>query len=169
MSKSHLYYHFDSKDELLAALFADRAGRILADKDLLFAGAEVLDDTLVEKVLDQGVARLMAAHPRFWRITVLECFRPGGRSDLAFGFLHRVSDDTMARFRRFGWDVDGEELASAVVWFVLLPVLSELLVGGERARVLGLDPAGQHAIFERQLAQVYTGYLARLRASGVTS
>ncbi|MBK9697260.1 MAG: TetR/AcrR family transcriptional regulator [Propionibacteriaceae bacterium] len=168
-SKSHLYYHFDSKDDLLAAVFTDRVEGILADKERMFAGKEELDDALVEKVLSEGVATLLASHANFLRIVVLECFRPGGRADLSFGVLRLVSDDSYARFRAFGLAVESEELISAITWFGLLPILAEMLIGGEAASALGLDPVRQHTIFERQMAEVYHGYLTRLRATSSTA
>lgn len=165
VSKSHLYYHFDSKDELLAELFAVRAEEILADKNWLFEGEDALTSDLMQKMLTEGIDRLLASHPRFLRIAVLECFRPGGRADLVFELLKAFSEDTVTRFRAYGIDVDAEELGSAITWFAVLPIFGELLVGGERARVLGLDPATQHLIFTRQLEQLYTTYLGRLTAA----
>jgi len=165
VSKSHLYYHFDSKDDLLEALFAARVAEILADKDELFADAAVLDDQLVERVLEEGTTRLLATHPGFFRIAVLECFRPGGRSDLAFSFLNGVTEDTLARFRRYGLDPNPAELRSAMTWFALLPILAELLIGGDRARILGLDEAREHRLFQGQLEHIYRGYLAQLWAA----
>jgi len=164
VSKSHLYYHFDSKDDLLEQLFAVRVAEILADKEELFADAPVLDDGLVDRVLRQGVASLLATHPDFLRIAVLECFRPGGRSDLAFRFLSGVTDDTLARFRAYGLNPDRAELQAAMTWFGLLPILAELLVGADRARILGLDVEREHGIFQCLLGEVYRGYLAQLRA-----
>lgn len=165
VSKSHLYYHFDSKDDLLEGLFAVRVAEILADKDELFADAAILDDRLVERVLHDGITGLLATHPDFLRIAVLECFRPGGRSDLAFRFLNGVTDDTLARFHAYGLNPDSSELRSAMTWFALLPILAELLVGSDRARTLGLDGDREHRIFQRQLSEVYRNYLAQLGAA----
>lgn len=164
VSKSHLYYHFDSKDDLLATIFADRVQQILADKDLLFAGEQELDDALIEKAIKGGIGVLLAAHPNFVRLVVLECFRPGGRADLALDVLRRVTDDTHSRFEALGLTVDRDELSSALTWFGLLPILAELLIGADSATSLGLDPASQHTIFERQLAAVYRGFLSQLRS-----
>lgn len=162
VSKSHLYYHFDSKDDLLAGLFADRVERILADKEALIAGAAVVDDVLVETMLGEGIERLVEAHPAFLRIVLRECFRPEGRRDLVFGLLRRLTDDTAARFSGFGADVDPEVLASAMTWFALLPILAELLLGGDWARALGLDPDRQHTLFRQQLGGLYRVWLAGL-------
>ena len=164
VSKSHLYYHFDSKDDPLAAIFAERVQQILADKDRLFAGERELDDALMEKAIKDGIALLIAAHPTFVRLVVLECFRPGGRADLALDVLRRVIDDTNARFAALRLTVDRDELSSALIWFVLLPILAELMIGADAARSLGLDPASQHTIFERQLAAVYRDLVSRLRS-----
>ena len=164
VSKSHLYYHFDSKDDLLAAIFAERVQQILADKDRLFAGEQELDAALMEKAIRDGIAVLLAAHPNFVRLVVLECFRPGGRADLALDVLRRVTDDTHARFEALGLTVERDELSSALTWFALLPILAELLIGANAATSLGLDPASQHLIFERQLSEVYGGFLSRLRS-----
>ena len=168
VSKSHLYYHFDSKDYLLEELFAVRVGEILADKDELFAGEAMLDDALIERVLHEGVSSLLAAQPLFFRIAILELFRPGGRSDLVFGVLQGVTEDTLSRFRAYGLHPDPIELQSAVTWFALLPILTELLIGEERAHVLHLDPVKQHAAFESQLAQLYRAYLDQLRRAPLT-
>lgn len=166
VSKSHLYYHFDSKDELLEALLQVRAAQILAEKDDLLTGAEVLDRALVERMLTAGIDRLLGARPRFLRVVVRECFRPGGRADLVFAFLRGITDDTVARFRGLGVDVDAAELTSAITWFGLLPILAELLLGDERARVLGLDAATEHDLFADQLEKLYTGYFGALVSGG---
>ena len=118
----------------------------------------------MQKALSEGISTLLASHPKFLRIVVLECFRPGGRRDLAFGVLKLVTDDTYSRFRALGLDVERGELGSAITWFALLPILAEQLIGGELAAALGQDPGRQHAIFESQLRDVYRGYLEGIPA-----
>lgn len=83
---------------------------------------------------------------------------------VSLGVLRRVSDDAHARFAALGLSVERDELSSALTWFALLPILAELLIGARAATSLGLDPASQHMIFERQLSEVYGGFLSRLRS-----
>ncbi len=61
VSKSHLYYHFASKQELLSCLVELRTFDMLADKDELFAaadlGALVADTAELERLLGAGIDR----------------------------------------------------------------------------------------------------------------
>lgn len=137
VSKSHLYYHFPTKQELLSGLIDLRTADLLEAKDRLFARAR-LDAALGDAdslagLLAEAFATLLQPHRRFVRIMLVEAIRNPEATRPVFAAVNALLDDTLHRFRDMGIELD--ERAKSL-WFHYGVIPSLYLVA------LDADPTG---------------------------
>ncbi len=142
VSKSHLYYHFESKDVLLSSVIELRTAQLLADKDALF------DRPLPEVVADSdGLAaltrsmltRLLVPRRDFIRMVLVESIRSPQAARPVFAALNAVLDDAIARFAALGAPVDAATARRWLFFFGLMPALYVVAVDDALGLPGGVD------------------------------
>jgi AcrR family transcriptional regulator len=126
VSKSHLYYHFPSKQDLLSSLVQLRTGEILADKGRIFPpdmGGAFADEAALARLLKRAFVELLLPQRRFIRIVLVEAIRNPVAAQPVFAALGAVLDDTLARFRSAGISLDEPRAKSLLFHFGILPSL----------------------------------------------
>ena len=150
VSRSHLYYHFKSKDELLDALIELRTADLLTAKTALLDAIPGPMDTDLPELIRQAIQTVLVPHRDFLRLLIGEAIR---RDELpaAIGTLvDLVLDDTLRRLT--GQNTD-EELRFRVYQMLVLPaVLAVALPGDPTGHLTSpADLAGLLADTERLL------------------
>ncbi|HOA88203.1 MAG TPA: helix-turn-helix domain-containing protein [Propioniciclava tarda] len=127
VSKSHLYYHFDSKDELLRALVSMRVGDLLEAKARLLAdlGPAPSDP---RTFIERAVAEVMAPHRDFLRILIVEGISRPDATAPAWSAVESFLDDSAARYAASGRAVD-EAQRTALLYFAFLPAAFHVALG----------------------------------------
>ncbi len=126
VSKSHLYYHFESKAALLECLIELRTAQLLADKDRLFSESvpELLGHPDRLAVLVRSLlADLLVPRRDFIKMVLVESIRNPGAARPVFAALMAVLDDVVARSAAIGEPVDAVRLRRWMFFFGLLPAL----------------------------------------------
>lgn len=142
VSKSHLYYHFESKDVLLASVIELRTAQLLADKD------QVFDRPLPEVVGDPDklaalthtmLTRLLVPRRDFIRMVLVESIRCPEAARPVFAALTAVLDDAIARFAALGTPADAAKLRRWLFFFGLVPALYVVAVDESLGLPGGVD------------------------------
>lgn len=150
IARSHLYYHFKSKDEIFAALIELRTEDLLSAKAALFDELDQLGkhpDS--EELIRSAIARVMVPHRDFLRLLLSEAIR---RPHLPVALLRLVDDvigDTIARLG----EMQPAERVTAVELFYLLvaPALFAVVLPADPAGTLG-DATDVAPVLARALA-----------------
>lgn len=180
MAKSHVYYHFAGKQQILDDLVALRVGQILADKEALFAGldalkpgavkAEALKPEALPALVRQMVAALLVPRTAFIRLALLESLgsRPDGPAGAETGaplllrLVRPFLEDTCRRFSSLGYRFDRTQLMSDLFHFGIVPVAVHLALGPRWAVAAGVTPRKAEELFLARLVQLQQWNLAQL-------
>jgi AcrR family transcriptional regulator len=130
VSKSHLYYHFDSKDELLRALIEMRTNDLLTAKAHLLGDADIarLGVDGSRALVERALAEVLAPHRDFLRILIVEGISRPDVTAPAWTAVEAFLDDTVARFASAGLAVD-PSLRTVLLYFGLLPAAFHVALG----------------------------------------
>lgn len=126
VSKSHLYYHFDGKAELLSALFELRTAEVLMSKDEALRGLsleglpspEALTPILVRLLRD-----VLAPQRLFIRVLLMELLKGSAATEVAVSALDSMLLDAARRFAELGWPSDLLRAKSLWLQFGIVPSL----------------------------------------------
>jgi AcrR family transcriptional regulator len=176
MAKSHVYYHFDGKQQILEDLIAWRTGELLAQKDVLLREVRVLDRGTIAAVIRRAVLELLLPRAAFIRVVLLESIGrggdgPGGEEPLLLRVLRPLLDDAVSRFEALGYALDRDAFVSDLFHFGLLPVVLHVALGDRWAVAAGIDPARARELFLSRLVELQGLNVRRLapRRAGVSS
>lgn len=152
MAKSHVYYHFEGKQQLLDRLIALRLKELLARKEALLAGVETLDAATLAAFIPRAVKELLLPHAAFLRVVLLESIGvaggEGARAEpLLLSVVRPLLEDAVRRFEALGYVLDRDAFVSDFFHFGLVPVVVHVVLGDRWAAAAGIDP-------ERALALV---------------
>jgi AcrR family transcriptional regulator len=135
VSKSHLYYHFDSKASLLECLIELRTADLLEAKDRLFAGrafAELMASPReLADVLERAFTDVLTPHRAFIRIVLVESIRNPVAARPVFAAVEALLDDMLRRFRVFGTLVDETRLKRLALYLGIIPSLFAVALDAE--------------------------------------
>lgn len=166
MAKSHVYYHFDGKQQILDDLITLRIGEILAQKAAIMGEPGDLNASSISEMIRRAVRELLIPHAAFIRIVLLESVGTGGRDDEAEPILLRVVrpllEDTASRFEALGCVFDRDEFMSDVFHFGLLPVVMHVALGERWAVAAGTEPAAAEELFLSRLIELQIQNVQRL-------
>ena len=131
MAKSHVYYHFKGKRQILDRLIEVRLAEILAQKDELIAGLTELTPEAVATLARRIIHGLFVPRARFLRVVLLEAFTAGNQElpHLLQQLLGPLVQDELKRYEVAGFSFDRERFASDHIHFGLLPVLMHIAFG----------------------------------------
>lgn len=144
VAKSHLYYHFAGKADLLAALIELRVGELLAAKERLFAAADaggILagaggvrpdDGDPLAELLRRAVEEVLLPRRDFIRVVLVEAIRNPDAARPVFAALEDAVADTAARFTAAGYAFD-ERSARLWLHFGVVPTLYLVALEGAPA------------------------------------
>ena len=113
MAKSHVYYHFESKQRIFDDLVSLRLREILAAKEALATGIEALEHETLSRFLRRAVDELIVPRAAFIRIVLLESLGAGEAKarhaePLLMRVLRPVLEDSLRRFEALGYEVERE-------------------------------------------------------------
>lgn len=150
VSRSHLYYHFKSKDELLDALIELRTADLLTAKTALLDATPGPMDTDLPELIRQAIQTVLVPHRDFLRLLIGEAIRRDELPEAIGTLVDLVLDDTLRRLT--GQNTD-EELRFRVYQMLVLPaVLAVALPGDPTGHLTSpADLAGLLADTERLL------------------
>lgn len=150
VSRSHLYYHFKSKDELLDALIELRTADLLTAKTALLDAIPGPMDTDLPELIRQAIQTVLVPHRDFLRLLIGEAIRRDELPEAIGTLVDLVLDDTLRRLT--GRNTD-EELRFRVYQMLVLPaVLAVALPGDPTGHLTSpADLAGLLADTERLL------------------
>ncbi len=150
VSRSHLYYHFKSKDELLDALIELRTADLLTAKTALLDAIPGPMDTDLPELIRQAIQTVLVPHRDFLRLLIGEAIRRDELPEAIGTLVDLVLDDTLRRLT--GQNTD-EELRFRVYQMLVLPaVLAVALPGDPTGHLTSpADLAGLLADTERLL------------------
>ena len=163
--KSHLYYHFSSKDQLLTDLVQWRIGQILLEKETLLADVSMLTPDVVHTVLQRAILGLLQRHQAFVRIALRECLSSSATADTLFQAVRVLLDDARGRFTALGYQIDPQHFALSFYYFGLLPAAMHSVAGEQWARANGMTLSEAHVLFLHILTQLETTFLQQHRSS----
>lgn len=143
VAKSHLYYHFTGKADLLAALIELRVGELLAAKERLFAAADAsgilagvggvrADGDPLAELLRRAVEEVLLPRRDFIRVVLVEAIRNPDAARPVFAALEDAVADTAARFTAAGYAFD-ERSARLWLHFGVVPTLYLVALEGAPA------------------------------------
>ncbi|MGC3953156.1 MAG: helix-turn-helix domain-containing protein [Propionicimonas sp.] len=136
VSRSHLYYHFKSRDEIFDAVVERRTSDILAAKAALIdelGGAESMQTPAdSERVIRAAIEIVMEPHREFFRLLVAEAIRRPELPSAMLGLIEGVVGDTLERLG--GTESVAPEDITEVFYLLMVPALI--------AVVLPSDPTG---------------------------
>lgn len=142
VSKSHLYYHFPTKADLLAALVELRTAELLDIKDQVATTAGKGDGAVtvqaLTKVLNRMFRKVLIPRRRFARVLLMEMLKGSDAMEPAVAALGALAHDTVARFRAMGCGIEGNHASAMWLHFGLVPALFAVAV--PRPLVDGVDP-----------------------------
>lgn len=132
VSKSHLYYHFASKDELLSCLVELRTADLLKAKDALLAGVDVDpvrgDMEARQEMLERAIADVLVPQRAFIRIALIEVIRNPAAAAPFFEALDTMLEDSLARLSEVGIVTDIASTKTLFFYFAILPSLFRVAV-----------------------------------------
>jgi len=168
VAKSHLYYHFQSKQQIFDDLITWRLQEILATKDALGADLAPMDRETLSTFVRRGVEELIAPRAAFIRIVLLESLgaetaKARHAEPLLIRVLRPVLEDWLRRFKALGFAVDREAFLSDLFHFGLLPTVLHIALGDRWASAAGISPARARALFLNRLVQLQELNVAQLR------
>lgn len=140
MAKSHVYYHFTGKQQILDRLIEVRLGEILTQKDALISEIKELTVEAVTSLARKVIHEVLAPRSRFLRAVLFEAFSSGdGDGPELLGRLFRPwLDDELKRYEAAGFAFDRERFVSDHLHFGLLPVLMHLAFSDRLTQVAGV-------------------------------
>ena len=159
MAKSHVYYHFESKQRIFDDLVSLRLREILAAKEALATGIEALEHETLSRFLRRAVDELIVPRAAFIRIVLLESLGAGEAKarhaePLLMRVLRPVLEDSLRRFEALGYEVEREDFLSDLFHFGLLPTVLHVALGDRWAKAAGIAPARAHELFLSRLVQL---------------
>lgn len=143
VSKSHLYYHFAGKAELMKGLVDLRTHELLAAKDEIVRNLtrQSLDDPAeLATVLSRVFTEALQPRRRFIRIVLVEALKNSEAFDPVFAAINIMLDDAV---RRFG-DLDArlDARARALLFhFGIIPALFTVALDPSRLELDIADPS----------------------------
>lgn len=166
VSKSHLYYHFASKDELLSCLVELRTTDLLGAKDTLLAqvdvGTRIGSMDARQQVLERAITDVLVPQRAFIRIALVEVIRNPAAAAPFFEALDTMLEDSVTRLSNSeaGAVSDVASTKALLFYFAILPSLFRVAVDDDP---VGLP--GESAALAAHLAQVEQALLAVVWAS----
>jgi AcrR family transcriptional regulator len=144
MAKSHVYYHFQGKQQMLDQLIALRLGEILARKDALLAGVEELGPATLAAFVPTAVKELLVPYADFLRVVLLESIgvpvAGAAPEPLLLKVVRPLLDDAVRRFEALGYVLDRDAFVSDFFHFGLVPIVMHVVLGDRWAAAAGIDP-----------------------------
>lgn len=163
MAKSHVYYHCESKEQILRELIDWRVGQILAAKQAALASLPVPESFTPDTVagLTTTLVGLLEPHEAFVRVLLLQSIGTASTDPPLFRALEPFLADTLDRLRAAGYEPPACA-ADDLYHFALVPLAMELALGERRARASGVDPRTARAAFLDRLLTLEQAWLASL-------
>ncbi|MFZ5446313.1 MAG: TetR/AcrR family transcriptional regulator [Myxococcota bacterium] len=163
LAKSHVYYHFEGKQEIFQQLVALRVGEMLAQKDELLASVTALTPEVVADFVPRVVTELLAPRARFLRVVLLESLGSGdGGQPLLLEVLRPLFADITGRFEALGYELERDQFLSDVFHFGVLPAVGHVALGDRFAKAAGLSPRRARELFVRRLVDLQALNLKQL-------
>lgn len=163
MAKSHLYYHFESKQALLERLIALRLAEMFAKKAVLLEGVTELTPEVIARFIERAAHEVLLPHERFLRIVLLESLGSGDESPLLLRVVRPVLDDAARRFEALGYELDREQFVSDTFFFGLMPLVTQIVLGGRWARAARQPRERGLELVVARLVELQTLNVRRLR------
>lgn len=162
VAKSHLYYHFDGKQQLFDDLVALRVRQILDEEDELVREQGGLDADSLPALTRRLATEVMARHAAFVRIALLESIAAGTVSNesaaetpLLIRIVQPLLDDAAARFESLDVGIDRDALVSHVFNFAIVPSAVHVALGERAAAALGISAARAEELFLSRLVDLH--------------
>jgi len=167
-AKSHVYYHFEGKQQIFDDLISLRLREILAAKEALATGIEALDHKTLSRFLRRAIDELIVPRAAFIRIILLESLGAGEAKarhsePLLMKVLRPVLEDWLQRFKALGYAVEREAFLSDLFHFGLLPTVLHVAFGDRWANAAGIAPARAHELFLSRLVQLQSLNVAHIK------
>ncbi|MDR3685339.1 MAG: helix-turn-helix domain containing protein [Coriobacteriia bacterium] len=167
MAKSHVYYHFDSKQQIFDDLISLRIGEILEQKTALMEGLTQLDRPAIATLAGRALRELLVPRAAFIRIVLLESVGTGdsdlGAEPLLLRVLRPLLEDTVSRYEALGYDIDRDVFISDVFHFGLLPIVMHIALGERWAAASGIEPSKADELFVSRLVDLQVWNIEHLR------
>jgi len=149
-AKSHVYYHFEGKQQIF--------------DDLI----EALDHKTLSRFLRRAIDELIVPRAAFIRIILLESLGAGEAKarhsePLLMKVLRPVLEDWLQRFKALGYAVEREAFLSDLFHFGLLPTVLHVAFGDRWANAAGIAPARAHELFLSRLVQLQSLNVAHIK------
>jgi AcrR family transcriptional regulator len=166
MAKSHVYYHFEGKQDLLERLVALRVSELLARKQAVLAGVTEATPAAIARVVPRVVRELLVPHERFLRIVLIESLGRADDEPLLLQVLRPVFDDALRRIEATGAEVDRERFLSDFFHFGVLPAVVHVALGERWAKVLRVSRARALELLIERLVELRVFDLRRKARQG---
>jgi AcrR family transcriptional regulator len=159
VNKSHIYYHFEGKDQLLEDLASLRLAEMLEEKASLLECIGSLDAEAISRVLKGAIWKILSSRILFLRILVAESLKENSAAPFLFKFVHALVADALGRFESMGKSFNALEFSTSIYYFGILPIAMHLAIGAKWAAFNKSDPARIDEVFLGALEGIYGHYL----------
>jgi AcrR family transcriptional regulator len=167
MAKSHVYYHFDGKQQIFHDLISLRIGEILEQKTALMCDLTQLDRPSISAFVRRALQELLLPRAAFIRIVLLESVGTGeaeqGVEPLLLRVLRPLLEDTASRFEALGYEIDRDSFVSDTFHFGLLPIVMHIALGNRWAVASGIEPSRADELFVSRLVDLQVWNVEHLR------
>lgn len=159
VNKSHIYYHFESKEELLEEICKRHLKEILEEKEAVIGDAQEVSADLIEKMFRNYLMGTLSKRKKFLSIIMIEVMKSASSDTSLFSILERLTEDAVFRFQKMGYQLDVEDFKTNIFYFVVMPVIIHLTIGDKWADFIHRDKENLDSAFMESLKNIYNHYL----------
>lgn len=159
VNKSHIYYHFESKEELLEEICKRHLKEILREKEAVIGDAREVNAGLIEKVFRNYLMEILSKRKEFLSIIMVEVMKSASGDTSLFRVLEQLTEDAVFRFEKMGYQLNIEDFKTKIFYFVVMPIIIHLTIGDKWANFIYMDKEKLDAAFMESLKNIYNNYL----------
>lgn len=159
VNKSHIYYHFESKEMLLEEITRRHIKEMLSEKEAIIGDSKEVNGDLVDKMLRNSILEILSKRKKFLGIAMIEIMKTDSNDMTLFKIFDPLIEDAILRFQKMGYELDIEEYKAKVFYFGIIPIIIHLTIGGKWADYNHIEKENLNSVFIESLKDIYSTYL----------
>jgi AcrR family transcriptional regulator len=158
VNKALIYYYFKSKEQILEELSKKHLQKILDIKQEMVKGIQMPDGGLnrevIGKMIETSLWTMLSDRKDFLGIVLIEALKNKSGDTAFFKLANQVTDDSLTRFTKMGYEIDGDKFKTLAFFYGLIPVIFYITMWEKWAEFNHIDKEKVQASFIEALTDI---------------
>ncbi|ROR27274.1 TetR family transcriptional regulator [Mobilisporobacter senegalensis] len=158
ITKSLLYYYFESKDKILEELFSNYLASTMEEKNKIIS-SDLTEDEKIKKSMESGFSFLFN-NKNIIRILLLEMLKDNERKRNLMNIIETISPENIFHLESFKEKKENlEQFESFAFFFGLAPIISYMLLGDMWIKNNNISEEDFRSQFISMASNAFSNYL----------